>query len=663
MRIDSAQALNLAAQHNQAGNLLEAQKLCLQILQDEPGHVEAQYLLGVIDNRMGRHEHAVQRMRSVVRVRPNFSEAHTILGLALHATGKPEEGVVCLRQAVRLKPNSPEAHNNLGNALHLQGKHAEALASLQQAVRLRPGYVGALLNLGIVLHKLGRLDEAAMCYQQILRLVPNHAEAHNNLGGVLQEQGKLDEAAASIRQALVYKPDHAHAHYNLGCVLLLQEKLVEAAASFEQAIRFMPNHVQAHSNLGKCLHNQGKFDKAKAIYERTLRLQPDFPIARCNLGTLLQHLGDFTGAEREYRTVLRDHPRHADALWPMARMLRRKMPDADRIALEECLAKPDLGDIDRARILFGLSTVCDAKGEYDKAAAQMRQANALMVAVYGKKGQGYNRSEHERFMESVVAAFAPAFFERVRGFGLESERPVFIVGLPRSGTTLIEQILAAHSQVFGAGELQLASQDYAALETQPAGQSVFATPSGLESDAVRRVAQRHLDQLANLNSTAARVVDKMPENYVFLGLLATLFPRAKFIHCRRDLRDVAVSCWMTNFVELSWSSSLDHIVSRFRGYCRLMQHWRAVPVDLLEVKYEETVADLPSTARRLLEWCGLDWEPACLNFHESHRPVRTASVLEARQPINSRSVGRWRNYERELSDLFAALQPLLDQPA
>ena len=179
---------------------------------------------------------------------------------------------------------------------------------------------------------------------------------------------------------------------------------------------------------------------------------------------------------------------------------------------------------------------------------------------------------------------------------------------------------------------------------------------------VRRLAQRHLDQLRTLNATAARVVDKMPDNYLYLGLLAALFPRAKFIHCRRDLRDVAVSCWMTQFRHLRWANDLEHIAARFAEYQRLMEHWRAVlPVPLLEVDYEETVADLPGWRGGLVEWCGLDWEPACLAFHEGKRPVRTASATQVRQPVYTRSVARWRNYERELGDTVRGLDALAGQ--
>ena len=433
-------------------------------------------------------------------------------------------------------------------------------------------------------------------------------------------------------------------------------KLEETIASYQQALRLKPDYADAFNNLGLALKDQGKLDEAIGNYQQALRLQPDHPMARCNLGGALQQVGDFAGSEEAYRAVLRTHPRHADSLGQLATLLSGKLPEADRTVLEKRLAEPDLSDADRATLLFGQAQVCDAKGEFEQAAAQLRQANALTLAMHRRKRQGYDPDEHTRFIDNLMAAFTPAFFERVRGFGLETERPVFIVGLPRSGTTLTEQILAAHSQAFGAGELCLAGDDLLAIGSQPTEQSVFAALPGLQQETVQTLAQRHLDQLRNLNGTAARIVDKLPDNYLNLGLLATLFPRAKFIHCRRDLRDVAVSCWMTSFRYLYWTNDFEHIASRFREYQRLMLHWQAVlPVPLLEINYEETVADLPGVARRLVEWCGLDWEPACLNFYEGMRPVRTASVIQVRQPVYTRSVGRWRNYERELGRLFTAL--------
>ena len=254
----------------------------------------------------------------------------------------------------------------------------------------------------------------------------------------------------------------------------------------------------------------------------------------------------------------------------------------------------------------------------------------------------------------MIGVCTPDFFERVRGFGLESELPVFVVGLPRSGTTLIEQILASHCQVFGAGEIKLARDTMAALGGQ--GADFIEGLRRLDRQTARRLASRHLERLRALNRAALRIVDKMPENYLYLGLLASLFPRAKLIHCRRDLRDVAVSCWMTHFREIRWANDQQHIASRFHEYQRMMEHWRKVlPVPLLEVDYEETVADLEGVARKLVAWCGLAWEPACLEFHQAKRPVRTASAVQVRQPVFRTSVGRWKHYEQALGPLFARL--------
>jgi hypothetical protein len=325
-------------------------------------------------------------------------------------------------------------------------------------------------------------------------------------------------------------------------------------------------------------------------------------------------------------------------------------------------------------LLFGLAQVLDARGEYAEAAACLAEANALALEQRHQQGHGYDPGAHSRFVDQLLRGFTPELFSRLAGAGDDTRLPVFVFGLPRSGTTLVEQVLASHSQVHGAGELRLARQVF---ESVPAvlgrEDDVQACLNVLDAAHVRELSRRHLEglnvaasfqlaaqdrQVGNLppRATTDRVVDKMPDNYLYLGLLALLFPGATFIHVRRDLRDVAVSCWMTNFRSIRWANDTEHLAGRFRDYRRMMGHWRAVlPVPMHEVVYERLVDDFEAEARRLITACGLAWEPACLRFHQTTRPVRTASVTQVRQPLYRSALARWRRYETALADLFARL--------
>jgi Sulfotransferase family len=241
---------------------------------------------------------------------------------------------------------------------------------------------------------------------------------------------------------------------------------------------------------------------------------------------------------------------------------------------------------------------------------------------------------------------------------------VFVLGLPRSGTTLLEQILASHPQVHGSGERRFARQSFEAIPTIVDRQvPPIDGVSHMDAPAIRRLAEQHLDWLDALDGgRAARIVNKMPDNYLYLGLLAALFPNAVFIHARRDLRDVAVSCWITDFRSIRWAGDPAHIANRFQNYRRVMSHWRrTLPVPIYDVDYEDTVSDLEGVARRLLTACGLDWNPACLEFYRTRRSIRTASVAQVRQPIYTKSVARWKHYEHDLGELFSTLSAFSEE--
>jgi tetratricopeptide (TPR) repeat protein len=689
---DHADALHLlGVVALQQGNLAQAAELIGRAIAINPSVAAFHCNLAEAYRALGQLDRAAGSCRLALRLRPDYPEAANNLGLILQAQGKGEAAVAQFQEALRLRPEAPMVHNNLGNALRLQGDKAQALAAFRQAlqldpglaeahsnlgqlllelhqpdqavghcreaVRLRPDFPEARNNLGNALRELGRLQEARACYAEALRLNPDLALTYSNLGQSLQEEGKLDDAVGWYQRGLQLEPGSARIHCNLASALEEQDKHAEARAAYETALRHDPSYAEAHNGLGLVLHEQGHYEAAKARYREAIRLRPDLAAAHCSLGTILEELNEFDAAQLCFREALRHDPGHAGAHGQLATLLRGRLPEADQADMQERLADPNLPASKRLALHFGLAQVLDARGDYAQAADHLQQANALRRAEWHKRGQDYDPAEHTRFVEDLLAAFAPEYFERVRGFGVETERPVFIVGLPRSGTTLIEQVLASHSQVFGAGELRFARDTF---ESLPRVLGREAPPiecvAGLDRAAAGRLAEQHLERLSGLNAEALRVADKMPDNYLYVGLLATLFPQAKLIHCRRDLRDVAVSCWMTNFRQIRWAFDPGHIASRFGAYRRVMDHWRRVlPVPLLEVDYEETVADLEGVARRLVAFCGLEWEQACLAFHENRRPVRTASVSQVRQPIYQRSVARWKHYENALASLFAQL--------
>jgi Sulfotransferase family len=375
-------------------------------------------------------------------------------------------------------------------------------------------------------------------------------------------------------------------------------------------------------------------------------------------------MGHLADAEARFRKALELHPGHTVALSRLATLLRGNLPDPDLQILRRRLEDRTLDDPRRSSLLFGLAYVLDDRGLYHEASECLARANALALADLKRRHHAFQPAEHERFISKMIATMQPGYFARYQGAGLDTRRPVFVFGLPRSGTTLVEQILSSHSQVFGAGELRLGRRGF---DSMPRFLNRPGSPVDclreLDRESVGRVAARHEECLNALGSSAERIVDKMPDNYMYLGWLATLFPAATFIHCRRDLRDIAVSCWINSFRGITWANDPAHIAARFGEYERIMAHWRtSLPAPIHEVDYENTVDDVEQVARRLVAACGLEWEPACLDFHLNPRPVRTASVTQVRQPVYKKSVARWRNYEQSLARLFEALPECVHQP-
>ncbi|MCS6851376.1 MAG: tetratricopeptide repeat protein [Gemmataceae bacterium] len=648
---------NLAEAHRALGQLPDAVSHAEKAVRLEPHNADAHNHLALALQGQGRGEEAITHFREAIALRPDFALAHNNLGSALREQGRLEEALGCFREAVRLQPDLYLARSNLGQLLLELDQADEALVHCQEAVRLRPEFAEGLSNLGNVLRAQGKIDEAKECYRRALQLKPNEAMIHGNLGQALQEEGNLDEAIACYQESLRLQPQSARVETFLASALMAKERYAEAIEHYRKALQLQPDHAEARNGLGNALQEQGDLEGARVCYEEALRLKPDLAEAHVNLGGLYAELGDLEQARRCYREALNHDPNNAAAYGLLATHERGRLSEEDVAAMHALLQREHLSDWRRALLHHGLAHVYDYRGDYAAAAEHARQANACRREVWVHQGKTYHRADHTGFVRFLSKQFSPAFFERVRGWGVASELPVFVFGLPRSGTTLLEQILASHPQVFGAGELTLAKEIFDRVprllgrEEPPAACVPHLTRSVIEQSA-----QEHLRRLRGLHAKALRIVDKMPDNYLWLGFLAAMFPSAKFIYSRRDVRDVAWSCWLTNFKQIRWACDWEDIAWRIICHVRLMEHWRQVlPVPMLEVSYEETVADLEGTARRMIDFIGLDWDPACVAFHQTKRVVRTASLSQVRQPIYSRSVGRWRHYADELQPLLRLL--------
>jgi Flp pilus assembly protein TadD len=518
--------------------------------------------------------------------------------------------------------------------------------------------VAAQLAKGAAMARAGRLPEAEAAFRGVLLIAPQHADARYNLGVVLRDQNRWTEAEAAFRAALAVRPSHPETCNNLGMTLLGQRKVDEALGFFRQALALKPDHVRALNNLGAALLELGRLDEAAAVFRQVIALSPTHAKAHNNLGVVLQQQGALTDAAAAFQAAVEVDPAYAEARFNLAG-LTPPGPRADRQAREiEDLAGAQHGDVARSALLFALGRLRDQGGDPGGAFDAWTEANVLH-----RKRLSFDITAAETRLDAIAAAFEPALMERLANSGVRDRRPIFVVGMPRSGTTLIEQILSAHPAVQGGGELR-AMGDAIGAKTLEAG-PFPAWASTLDAADCTRLGRDYLGRLPRPAPGKTHITDKAVSNVETVGLIDLCLPDAVIVHCRRDARDAALSCFATRFSEgQDFAYDLVELGRYWRACERLIDHWRAILPEgrVLQVDYEAVVGDLEGQARRLIAHCGLDWDPACLGFHESGRPVRTASAAQVRQPLYAHSVGRWRQLEGRLGPLIEALGGRTENP-
>ena len=609
----------------------------------------------VAHHQAGRREQAEAGYRALLREDPDHADALHLLGVLANDDGAFQKGAALIRRALVMMPQFPDGYLNLGNALNGSGDVAGARAAFERAIALRPDFLLARLNLAEFLVRHGDHTAAELHARHGLHLAPGLERALLALWQALRGQRRWHDATAVMQATIGSRPGVPALLCDLGSTLAEAGDTETALALHRQAAIMEPGNFLIHMGHANSLNAAGKIADAVPVLRRVLELAPDYIPAWLTLGWSLRGIGRFEEARGCFNRALEIDPHQPEAHWNLS--LLGPAPEIDPVreaALRGLMQREEMDLFQRVSAGFALGKMLDDQDRCDDAFAVLADANRMYHDGRAAQGMGFDPAGFSAEVDLLIGHFSAPGFAGRRGSGVASDLPVFIVGMPRSGTTLVEQIAASHSRVHGGGE----SRDIANIVHALTPMIRAAGPEGAwDQTMTATMARAHLERLARLGGNATRVIDKTPDNVLNLGVIAALFPGARVIMCSRDPRDTCLSHFFQLYTDgNAFAYDLAECGWRARETARLLEHWRAVlPIKFLDLQYETLVENLEGQARRIIDFLGLDWEPACLDFHRNERAVATPNMWGVRQPIYNRQVGRWRLYEKHLAPLFAAL--------
>jgi tetratricopeptide (TPR) repeat protein len=698
VNVTPAKAVEMAGKLYGQRQFAQAARTCNQIIAARPANADAQNILGVSLAALGRFDDAIAAIRRAIKINAQAPSYYANLGEVLRQAGKADEAIEPLEEAVKLDPNNAQALNNLGIVNFERKKFADAIGYYRRALEQRPEMAEALNNLGNALRVTGDVEGAINAYQDALTQRAIYPEVYNNLGTLLQQDRKLEDAEHALRKAIQQNPKYVEAHNSLAQLLYAQKKEVDALRVLGDALKFAPKNIQTLTITGRIQLRRGNFPAAEQGVRRALQEEPENAEALTLLGQVLHETDRYDEAIEVLDRALKSNPNNPEALnfYGVALKSVGKLDEAREnilkaLKLNDTMygAYANLNDLvdfssgvgeelfNRMEAIFesipneeaepflplhfAYAKALDDRGQHEKALHHYITGGRMK-----RRQLDYKEEETFGFFDAIRAAFPPEIFQNRKFEGLDDDRPVFIVGMPRSGSTLVEQILSSHPDVYGAGEVKYLSRALSQLRDRFPSLPKYPEMAGKITPAqLDIVAKNYQAALSQGAGDARKITDKLLTNYFFLGLINLLFPKAKVINTMRDPVDTCLSGVTKLFKDdMPHSYDLGELGRYYGKYRELMEYWDEVLPEgfLTTVQYEDVVADTEKEAKRLIEFLGLPWDPKCVDFHKSDRPVKTASVAQVRKPIYKTSVKRWKKYGDGLQALVDAIEGKSEKP-
>lgn len=647
MEIDRDRSLHAAIGAMKANRPLHAEEICRNYLVEHPSSPEHLRLLGHALMKQQRLTEAEDQLRFALSLEPRRPQLLEDLGSVLALAGRYEEAVELFRKALAMEPALPLAQKKLGQALAMLGRTDEADAAFGEYIGADPDR--AAVAAGVELLHDANTEGAILKFKGALRENPENVDAMRFLASAyLQRTENMGDAEALLRRAVQIAPDYTAAWMLLGSILNERGRYSDAIDAYRKAVELQPEDPQAHGSLGNAYAHAGYTELAQRTYARAVALEPGSPGLQMGYAHVLKTAGDQPASLQAYRAAIAAKPDFGEAYWSMANLKVFRFEQAEVAAMEKQLERDDLSSSAEIHFRFSLGKACEDLGDIDRAWQYYDSGNRLK-----RMEVAHDPQEFENRCRNIIEVFDSEFLSAHEGNGAEAPDPIFIIGLPRSGSTLIEQILASHSQVEGTAELpDLGRIANAIGRYRPDGLQYPESVTDLRPRDWRAYGQQYIEDTRQYRETGKpRFTDKLPNNFPHVGLLHLTLPNATIINARRHPLDSCLGCYKQLFgMGQNFTYDMEDIGDYYVQYDRTMRHWHHVlPGKVLDVHYEDTVLDLESQVKRILEHCGLPFEQACVDFHETERAVRTASSEQVRQPIYTGALGKWRRYEQYLS--------------